>query len=96
MVSEDWIIIDADGGVMDRERFLGVIRTGLLSHDRMESDDLRVRLYGECGVVIALTRTKGKFAGQEFSTRERASDVFVRHKGEWKCVLTQLTRFAKS
>ncbi|MBX6326220.1 MAG: nuclear transport factor 2 family protein [Chthoniobacterales bacterium] len=63
LVSEDWIVIDADGGVMDRERFLGVIRTGLLSHDRMESDDLRVRLYGECGVVIALTRTKGKFAG---------------------------------
>jgi len=46
-------------------------------------------------VVTGLTRTKGKFMGQEFSTQERATDVFVKHDGRWQCVLTHLTRFPK-
>ena len=94
-VTDDWIIIDADGGIVDRERFFGVIKSGVLTHEMMESDDIRVRVYGESAVVSALTRTKGKFSGQEFSTCERATDFFVRHNGQWRCVLTQLTRFTK-
>jgi ketosteroid isomerase-like protein len=94
-VADEWIIIDADGGIIDKERFLGVIKSGALTHETMESDDIRVRIYGENAVVTGLARSKGKFMGQDFSTRERATDVFVRHDGRWQCVLTQLTRFAK-
>jgi ketosteroid isomerase-like protein len=61
----------------------------------MESDDLRVRVYGNSAVVTALTRTKGKFLGQEFTTHERSTDVFVKRDGRWQCVLSQLTRFTK-
>ena len=94
-VTDDWIIINADGGIIDRERFLGVIKSGTLTHEMMESDDIRVRVYGDCAVVSALTRSKGKFMGQEFTTHERSTDVFVRHDGQWRCVLTQLTGFTK-
>ena len=94
-VADDWIIIDADGGIIDKARFLGVITSGDLTHEMMESDDLRARVYGETAVVTALTRTKGKFKGQEFSTHERATDIFVKRDGQWRCVLTQLTRFTK-
>lgn len=95
LVADDWIIINADGGIIDRERFLEVIKSGALTHEMMESDDMRVRVYGDSAVVTALTRTKGKFMGQEFSTKERATDCFVRFGGQWRCVLTQLTRFTK-
>jgi ketosteroid isomerase-like protein len=61
----------------------------------MESEDLRVRVYGDSAVVTGLTRTKGKFMGQEFSTQERATDVFVKRDGRWRCVLTHLTRLPK-
>jgi ketosteroid isomerase-like protein len=94
-VTDDWIIINADGGIIDKERFLGVIKSGTLTHEMMESDDIRLRCYGDSAVVSALTRTKGKFMGQEFSTHERATDFLVRLDGQWRCVLTQLTRFTK-
>jgi len=94
-VADDWIIINADGGMIDKERFLGVIKSGALTHETMESDEIRVRIYGESAVVTALARSKGKFMGQDFSTRERATDVFVRHEGQWRCVLSQLTGFTK-
>jgi ketosteroid isomerase-like protein len=95
LVADDWIIIDPDGGIVERTRFFEVIKSGALTHDMMESEDLRVRVYGDSAVVTAVTRTKGKFMGQEFSTQERATDVFVKRDGRWQCVLTHLTRFPK-
>jgi ketosteroid isomerase-like protein len=94
-VTDDWIIINADGGIINKERFLGVIKSGTLTHEMMESDDMRVRVYGDSAVVSALTRSKGKFMGQDFTTHERSTDVFVRRDGQWRCVLTQLTGFTK-
>jgi len=92
LVADDWIIIDPNGEIVDRSRFFEVIKSGALTHDTMESGDLRVRVYGDSAVVTAITRTKGKFMGQEFSTQERATDVFVKRDGRWRCVLTHLTR----
>jgi ketosteroid isomerase-like protein len=95
LVADDWIIIDPNGEIVDRARFFEVIKSGSLTHDIMESEDLRVRVYGDSAVVTAVTRTKGKFMGQEFSTQERATDVFVKRDGRWRCVLTHLTRVAE-
>ena len=94
-LSDDWVIIDPDGGFIDKARFLGVIKSGMLSHQLMESEDLQVRNYGDNAVLTALTRTKAKFAGQEIATQERATDVFVKRDGRWQCVFSQLTTFKK-
>ncbi len=95
VVTDDWVIIDPNGEIIDRTRFFEVIKSGALTHDRMESEDFRVRIYGDSAVVTGITSTKGKFMGQEFSTRERATDVLVKRDGSWRCVLTHLTRFPK-
>ena len=93
LVTDDWIIIDPNGEIVDRTRFFEVIKSGALTHDMMESEDFRVRVYGDSAVVTAITSAKGKFTGQEFSTRERATDVFVKRDGRWLCVLTHLTKY---
>src|SRR2546430_17572526 len=80
-VSDEWIIINADGGIIDKERFLGVIKSGALTHEMMESDDIRVRVYADSAVLSALTRSKGKFMGQEFRQYERTQVVLVRLVG---------------
>jgi ketosteroid isomerase-like protein len=92
LVADDWIFIDPNGDIVDRTRFFEVIKSGALTHDMMESEDFRVRVYGDSAVVTGLTRTKGRFMGQEFSTQERATDVFVKRDDRWQCVLTHLTR----
>jgi len=95
LLANDWIIVEPDGSIIDKARFLGVIRSGALSHESVESTDLRVRLYGNTAVVTALTTTKGKFMGQDFASCERATDIFVKQTDRWQCVFTQLTRFTK-
>src|SRR3954466_3577665 len=95
LVTDDWIIIGADGEIIERARCCEVIKSGALTHDMMESEDFRVRVYGDSAVITGITRTHGKFMGQEFSTHEGASDVFVKRDGRWQCVLTHLTRLAE-
>ncbi|HXO93828.1 MAG TPA: nuclear transport factor 2 family protein, partial [Candidatus Acidoferrum sp.] len=51
LVADDWIIIEPDGGIVDRARFFEVIKSGALTHEMMESEDLRVRVYGDSAVV---------------------------------------------
>lgn len=94
-LSDDWVIVDADGGVIDKARFLGAIQSGTLVHEEMELDDLTVRAHGNSAVVTTITSTKGKFAGREFATQERATDFFVKRGGRWQCVFSQLTTFKK-
>jgi hypothetical protein len=52
-MSDDWIIIGPEGNVIDRARFLEVIRSGDLMHESMESDNPLVRVYGESAIVTA-------------------------------------------
>jgi ketosteroid isomerase-like protein len=95
LVADDWVIVDPNGEIVDRARFFEVIKSGSLTHETMESEDVRIRIYGDSAVITAVTRTKGKFMGQEFSTQERATDVFVKRDGQWRCVITHLTRLLK-
>jgi len=37
LVTDDWIIIDPNGEVVDRARFFEVIKSGTLTHEMMES-----------------------------------------------------------
>ncbi len=94
-LGDDWIVIDPDGGIVEKAPFLAAVRSGMLTHEAMQSDDTRVRLYEDTAVFTALTTTQGKFMGQAFTTHERATDVFVKRGERWSCVLTQLTRFTK-
>ena len=91
-VADDWVIVDADGSVIDRSRFISVIESGALTHDSMESTDLEVRVHGDTAVVTGITTSEGQFMGQGFATRERATDVLARLDGRWICVFSQLTR----
>ena len=68
-LADDWIIIDPDGSIIDKARFLDVIKSGTLTHEMMESSDPRVRIYGNTAVITALTTSKGKYMGKVLRLR---------------------------
>jgi ketosteroid isomerase-like protein len=90
-MAADWCIIGADGGLTDRDTFLSQVRDGRLSHDTMTTEDVRVRIYGSLGVLVARGISGGQFEGHPFRVAERQSNVFVHQAGEWRCVLTHLS-----
>ncbi len=93
-MADDWTIIGPDGSMSDRATFLGLVRSGALSHDVMESQDFRIRIYGSTAVVLARGVSGGRYQGQVFREVEQSSNIFVKQHGQWKCVLTHLSRLA--
>jgi ketosteroid isomerase-like protein len=91
-MADDWVIVGPNGSVGDKATFLGLVRSGDLTHDVMESHDLKVRLYGDAAVVTGRGVSGGRFRGRAFHLVERQSCVFVRQGGGWRCVLTHLSQ----
>lgn len=90
-MADDWTIIGPDGAIGERREFLELVRSGVLTHDVMESHDAQVRVYGDAAVVIARGISGGAFQGERFYLVERVSSVFVKQAGQWKCVSTHLS-----
>ena len=91
-MAEDWIIIGSDGSTGDKASFLRLVETGDLSHDVMESSDVHIREYGDTAVVTSRGISGGMFQGRPFRELERVSCVFLRQEGQWRCVLTHLSK----
>jgi ketosteroid isomerase-like protein len=94
-MADDWTIIGSDGSVSDKASFLALVKSGGLTHDIMESEDLHIRVYGDTAVITARGISGGKYQGEPFREVERSSCVFIRQAGQWRCVLTHLSRLAQ-
>jgi ketosteroid isomerase-like protein len=90
-ITDDWVIVTPEAGVLPRSRILHVIETGELEHDTMTKDAGRVKVYGDVALVTARARNTGRFRGQPISADEWVTDVYRRIDGRWLCVLTHLT-----
>ena len=79
LLSNDWIIIDPDGSVIDRSRFLAVIRSGALKHEAMDSEDIR---YAPTGTLLLSPQllTLGRNIWRKNSIRMRELRTFSRDR----------------
>jgi ketosteroid isomerase-like protein len=94
-VADDWTLIAADGAVITKTSFIGVMASGQLVHDGMNLESPVVRLYGDVAIVSGVATSTGAYRGQRFATHERSTDVFIWRSGRWRCVLTQLTAVSR-
>jgi ketosteroid isomerase-like protein len=91
-MADDWVIVGANGGLSDKESFLGHVRSGALVHDVMTTEAPLIRFHGDCATMIAWGASGGRYAGTPFRHRERSSNVFVWQNGRWRCALTHLSQ----
>jgi hypothetical protein len=57
----------------------------------MTTDEARVKIYGNTGVVTSRGTSAGKHNGKDFELYEWSSSTFAREDKKWICVLTMLT-----
>lgn len=94
-MAEDWIIIGADG-ITSKISFLKLIESGDLTHNRMDSDEMTIKMYGDTGIVISIGTSAGNYKDQAFSFYEWSTSVFIYTREKWVCVLTMLTPAKKA
>jgi ketosteroid isomerase-like protein len=90
-LAEDFVCIDSDGSVLDKEAFLGQTAEGSeLAEYRLQEVDLR--FYGD----VALVRCTGVWIAKNGKPGvSRYLDVYVRSGDDWLAVSAQITRPAQ-
>jgi ketosteroid isomerase-like protein len=91
---DDWTIVGPDGSVDRQDKLLGLVASGDLTHDVMESSDVDVRVVGDVAIVVSRGVSGGAYRGEKFRLVERGTNVFVREGGRWLCVATHLSLIA--
>ncbi len=94
-VSEDWVIVDPQNGIIPGERFLSVVKQGVLKHSSMTKEILRVKVYGNIALVTGRGKNTGTFNAQAFEMDEWVTDIYENKNDKWICVLTHLTPVVK-
>jgi len=89
--TEDCTIVWPDGKIVDKRGDLQSM-TGDIVFSEFKINDLRVRLYGDTGIVVGegiIKAHKGKqdLLGGKFVW----TDTFVKQGGQWKVVASQIT-----
>ena len=94
-ITEDWVLVDSQGGIIPQEGFFKVLEQGLLSHPTMKKAILRVKVYGDIALVTGRGQNTGIWQGQPMEADEWITDVYKRENEKWLCVLTHLTPVKK-
>ena len=81
LMTDDYISNNADGSVTDKAQSIGAAEAGFFSGTTSNSEDVKVRVYGDMAVITCLDSVKGKFNGQF-----RHTSIWVKRKGNWQVV----------
>jgi len=90
-ITNDWVLVDSQGGIIPQVRFFEVLKQGLLSHSTMTKRVLRVKVYDNIALVTGRGQNTGTWQGQSIEADEWITDAYKMENDKWLCVLTHLT-----
>jgi len=96
--ADDVTIIHGDGKLSTKadDEEIKNLKSGATKYESIDVPESKVRVYGDTAVVNSLTSGKGMVNGKPYSFNGRITRVWVKQKGDWKCVASQYTRVAPS
>ena len=89
--ADDFVMTVADGYTMTKGQMLASVRDTSYRPDVLQSDDMKVRMFGNTAIVTGAFLEKGKDKGKPFERRGRFTDTWVNLKGEWRCVASHFS-----
>src|SRR5918994_3555483 len=83
---ERHVFINPTGGVQERGDTTGP------KIESIQSEDVQVRVHGDTAILVGRANVKGQFPdGPDISGPYRYMRVFVKQRGQWRLVATQIT-----
>ena len=93
--ADDYTMITSSGQLRTKGKMMGDLKSGEVTFQSADVDDLEVRIYGDTAVVTGRHTQKAQSAGNDISGQYRFTRVYVKQKGQWKAVAYQATRIAR-
>lgn len=91
--AEDFTVTVPHMEVMTKADAIGLWRSGRMKFERYQTSDIRIRVYGDAGVVTGrLLRTR-RFNERVVEDDWRFTKVYVRRAGQWQVVAFHASAF---
>jgi ketosteroid isomerase-like protein len=90
----NYMVIGANGVIRDRAQVIDDLKNGGQTFDELSNDNVTIRIYGDTGVVMGRTTTKGTFRGQPALSPTNFTRVYARENGQWRLVANHASSVA--
>jgi ketosteroid isomerase-like protein len=85
LTTEDFMMVEPDGNIMTKPAYIKSI-TGDVTFTEFKIQHLKIRTWGDTGIVIGVASIKANEGKQDLSGNYCFTDIFVRQNGEWKAI----------
>lgn len=95
ILADDWVGISYEGKSFTKAESLA---DGLAADSQLDSytlDPLKVRVFGDTGIVNGGNTEKSRFKGKETSGHYAWTDVFMKRNGRWQAVSSHTSRVSE-
>jgi ketosteroid isomerase-like protein len=94
ILADDFTVIDLSGAVITKAAFLASLRSGDLTFEAIQPEEVSVRVYDSTALVTGRTVMRGRYKGGPFSFSSRYTHTYVNNSGHWYLVAAQGTPIA--
>ena len=93
-LTDDYLGVGSDGRLITKDQDVQMLKSGAIKYEAIDERDVKVRVYGDTAIVIALASIKLIVDGKPIRGDHRATFVWVKQEGNWKEASFQATRIA--
>lgn len=90
ILAVDWTALSSFG-TNTQAQYLADIKSGDTKMASQTIGEMKVRVFGDVGIVTGSDDEKSSFKGKDTSGHYVWTDVFVKRKGQWQAVASQIT-----
>jgi uncharacterized protein (TIGR02246 family) len=92
VLADDYTAIRGDGSVLTKAEEIEKMKSGAIKYQKVDLQDVKVRVYGNTAITVDLSTTTNMRNGIQRTGSNRTTRIWVKQKGDWKCVSYQTTR----
>ena len=92
MTVEDWTLTNPVGQIVPKSVLVEKIKDGSLKIESLDYANMKVRTYGDTGIVTGRMTIKASWDGSDVGGEYAFTDTFVKQAGKWQEVASQVTR----
>lgn len=81
--ADNGALTDPTGAVMTKAESITFFKSGQLKFEKMQLDEIKVRIFGNTAIVTYRSTEKGKYKEQVLDGQTRWTDTFMKIKGKW-------------
>lgn len=94
LLAPEFTLVSSSAEIQTRADLLAEVRAGDPEYDVFYNSDMTARVYGDAAIVQGITSLAGRAAGRPFELDVRFTDTLVRSDGEWRLVVSHVTRIS--